>query len=190
MSWLTDIFSRRPKLSQNQAIDFYRSLGFFASQPNNSALLEQFAYEHYGEPYNPDKRFDDVYLLPFDGERVWCGDPECDVCDENQVYAEVLNEWAAIADGLFAPQDIGEKWNSETGPTTVSFRQNGKQYELHPEWHDDYLDLSVLEEINRIVQTSGRSFACFSDVNYAIVFVVTDAQRQQLLDVRNFPFTI
>lgn len=176
--------------SQEDVVRFYRDLGYFngGSLPECAdRLLKQFEHDH-GKPLDPQTGWDDVYLLYYDKENVWADDPECDVCAGNEVYRDVLPKWSLISKGLFHVEDIVETWQSDEGPITLAFRWNGKRCTVHPRFLDDYLDLSILAEINKLLANTGKQFICASDVNFAIVFLLDTEGKRKLSEVRKFPF--
>ena len=96
--------------SQEDVVRFYRELGFFkggALSECADRLLKRFEHDH-GEPLDPRKVWDDVYLLSYYKENVWADDPECDVCAGNEVYRDVLARWSSISKGFFDVEDIEE----------------------------------------------------------------------------------
>jgi hypothetical protein len=180
----------QPAFSREDVVQFYRDLGFFKGESFLECadrLLKRFEHDH-GEPLDPQKVWDDVYLLCNDKENVWASDPECDVCAGNEVYREVLPEWSSISKGFFDVEDIEESWHGDEGPITITFQWNGKRCTLHPNYLNDYLDLSILGQINRLIAGSGNQFVCASDVNFAIVFLLDTEGKRRLAEVRRFPF--
>lgn len=173
-----------------EVVRYYREIGFFGDgdlAECATRLLKRFEADH-GEPFDPRKPWNDVYLLSYDEKRVWTDDPECDVCAENQVYTEVLAEWAKVSDGAFNPTGIEEVWEDEEGPIFVHFILDGHRHTLHPTWDNDWLDLDILASINRIIGKSGKEFVCASDVNFAVVFVLDGETKRRLAAERRFPF--
>lgn len=194
-------FRRMPKRdtveSQSPAIwtaedvvRFYRELGFFEGgdlADGTARLLKRFEEDH-GEPLDPARPWDDVFLLSYDDNRVWADDPECDVCAENKVYTHVLGEWGKISNGGFAPTDIEEVWQDDQGPIDVHFQFDGRRHTLHPAWDNDWLDLGILASINPIIAKTGKEFVCASDGNFAVVFVLDRQSMRRLVIERRFPF--
>ncbi len=179
-----------PVRTTEEIISFYRDLGFFYDgdlADCTARLVKRFEHDH-GKPFDPANPWNDVFLLSYDEKRVWTGDPECDVCAENNVYTEVLAEWAKISDGVFGPTDIEEVWQSEEGPVAVHFTLDGQRHTLHPTWAHDWLDLDILASINRILGKIGKEFVCASDVNFAVVFVLDGESKRRLAAGRRFPF--
>ncbi len=174
------------QMSGEDVVRYYQGLGLLRSKAPDSLLTEY--EEQWSKALDPNKPWDDVYLLSLDRERVWTDDPECDVCAYNRVYSEVIPEWSRLAKDEFNPRDIEERWESETGPITVSFTLNGVRCGIRPEYLDDYLDLSILTQINGLISATGVQFVCASDVNFAIVFAVREETRRKLLKERRFPF--
>jgi hypothetical protein len=172
--------------SREDVIRFYQHLGFFkAVEP---ATVIQRYIDGYGEPPSADNRWDDVFLLAYAEGEVWAEDPEADVCADNEVYSEVLPEWARISQGAFLPDNITEDWESETGPVTVSFDLGGQPASVSPSYQDDWIDLEVLHQINQLIAASGRQFECAVDGNFALVLCLTPDQKRTMQGQRNFPF--
>jgi hypothetical protein len=134
MGWLNRIFTgssgESSARSPDEVLRFYQSLGFFAGADPGEVI--QRYRDDYGEPPNPGKPWDDVFLLGLAKDEVWADDPEADVCAENLVYAEVLPHWASISRGAFAPEGITERWESESGPITLSFELGGQPASVSP----------------------------------------------------------
>jgi O-acetyl-ADP-ribose deacetylase (regulator of RNase III) len=191
------VFQKRAKPSNSpsawtaeEVVRYYREMGFLGDgdlAECTSRLLTRFEEDH-GTPFNPADPWNDVWLLSYDEQRVWTGDPECDVCAENEVYTEVLAEWAKISDGVFSPTEIEEVWEDEEGPISVHFTLDGQRRTLHPTWDNDWLDLDILASINRIIGKSGKEFVCASDVNFAVVFVLDAGSKRRLATERQLPF--
>lgn len=192
MSWFNKLFtggSRSRGGSGNgpeEIVQFYQGLGFFASA-NPAEVLGRYQDEHGGPP-DPAKPWDDVFLLAYSEGGVWADDPEADVCAENQIYTAVLRLWAAVSQGAFVPENIAEHWEGETGPITLRFTLNGETCSLAPSYQDDWLDLAVLQQLNRLIASSGRQFECAVDGNFALVLCLTPEQKVAMQTQRQFPF--
>ncbi len=189
MGWFADLFRGHRRMSPAQVVRFYQELGFLGPERPDE-VLRRFEQE-MGRPLDPVKPWDDAYLLSSDPERVWSDDPECDLSAEGQDYCRALREWSRVSGGVFVPGDIEERWDSETGPIAIDFTLKGVRRSVRPEYLDDYLDLAILTEINRLIAETGRQFACAWDwANFAIVFAVDADARKRLRDVRQFPFLL
>jgi hypothetical protein len=193
MNWLNRILDKPASKieptelnSVEAVIQFYRTLGLFSAIRDES-VIQQFRQSHGRYP-NPTDPWDDVFLLAYAQGDVWTGDPEADVCAENQVYREVLGEWAAISNGAFDPISIREDWETDTGPVQVSFDLAGRPMKISPAYQNDWIDLKVLQQINALIATSGRQFECAADVNFALVLCLTSEQKQKMRLERSFPF--
>lgn len=192
MKWLRKLFRRERRSLPHKGIDpedvvrFYQELGFFAEKQPKS-VVELFCAGHE-RPLDPCRPWDDVFLLRYSDGDVWTDDPEADVGAVNMVYSAVLPEWARISGGAFAPTDIGEHWESDEGPVTLTFQLAGKPEILLPRYLDDWIDLNVLQQINSLMASSGRQFECAMDVNYAVVLCLTREQKRRMQVERGFPF--
>jgi hypothetical protein len=188
MSWLSNPFKsdKRRQGTPEDVVRFYKGLGFFAGAAA-ADVIRQYR-EELGQPPNPAKSWDDAELLSFSENDVWADDQEADVCAGNKIYEEVLPQWAAISRGAFAPSAIAEKWDSEEGPVTVSFQLNGQAVSVLPLYKDDWIDMEILLQINRLIGTSGYQFQCTDLGNMAVVLCLTPAEKEAMKKERDFPF--
>ena len=183
------LFAKRVVLrTPAETIDYYRRLGFY-SRESTGEILTRYRAEWGKEP-PAGKPWDDVFLLRYDEAAVWTGDPEADVCSGNDVYASTLAEWAKITNGAFAPTDIRETWHSDAGPIEISFLQDGRRQTIQPSYQDDWIDLEILAELNRITQASGKRFNCAVDGNFCLVVFLSPETERRLRRERGFPFAL
>jgi hypothetical protein len=181
-----------PMKSLRDIVAFYREFGFFGSDDIDAAIkrIQREYTSSHGESPDPQDRWLDVFLFEFDRDRVWCDDPEADVCQQNNVYTEVIPEWARTSLGCFAPTNIVESWLTESGPVTIRFELDDATHSIRPAYLDDWIDLDVLSQINVLIADSGRRFEYFVDGNYSIVFSITPEERSEMIKVRDFPFAL
>jgi hypothetical protein len=177
-----------PSETPQEIIEYYRKLGYFAGQTTES-VLSTFR-EEWGKEPTTGQPFDDVWLLRYDARKIWADDPEADVCEANQVYMDVLAKWGKITDGVFSPTEIEEKWESETGPIEVSFILDGKRRAIHPKYQDDWIDLEVLTELNRILEPTGRRYNCALDGNFCLLLFLDPQTEKKIRKERRFPFAL
>jgi hypothetical protein len=189
MNWFSKIFKGYGSGNENSPEDvvrFYQLLGFFAGA-DPAGVVQLYTNDH-GEPPSPGNKWDDMFLLAYSDGDVWSQDPEADVCAENEVYSEVLAEWACISHGTFTPVGITEHWQSETGPVKLNFQLNGQPVSISPSYQDDWIDLDVLRQINALILPSGRQFECAVDGNFSLVLCLTLDQKRTMKKHRRFPF--
>jgi len=172
--------------SPEDVVRFYQRLGFFTGADPRS-IVQRYTEAHRHPP-DTSEPWDDAYLLADAESDVWYGDPEADVCSETHVYCEVLLEWAGISRGTFAPTDITEHWESETGPVTVTFQHDGRFVSISPKYDNDWMDMEVLRQINALIAPSERQFECAVDANFAVVLSLTPEQKKAMQTERRFPF--
>lgn len=178
-----------------RSVKYFRSLGFFAehtglSDEQLAAHLTDAAKERHGV-INPGDELADLMLLSLDQQRVWWEDTEADVCAENKVYAETLRAWSAISRGTFAPENIVETWKTERGPVLVEFNFKGKPAALHPSYMDDYIDINILQSVNRLVVDTGIQFrlhAIFDQT--AFIVALTLDEKKKLEKERGWRFVL
>jgi len=176
-----------------KAVAFYRELGFFTAfgTMSHEECAQKLLLAHRSE-WDVDlvsgDAYEDAVLLSYDGKRAWFEDTECDVCQENHTYQDVLADWAHVSRGAFRPTLVEEKWESERGPIEVSFTQDGNRRTLMPKWNEDYLDLSILTAINKIISPSGKAFCCLGIDQSALVVVLTPEERARIERERGWAF--
>ena len=122
----------------------------------------------------------DMIVLAVDKTRVWAGDP-VRVYRGADAYVETLHEWAAISRGALAPEDITETWRSDDGPVEITFTLGGARHLLvHLDGHDDYLNMGIIREINRLIEPSGYRFtiADASGLSQQVIVLTSDEQAQ------------
>ena len=101
----------------------------------------------------------DMLLLLGDRRRVWWRDLEGVFAGE-EAYVATLNEWVAISRGAFAPEEVVERWHSADGPADIEFTLGGRRHRVaHPNLRDDFLNIAIVSEINRLIGHSGYHFA-------------------------------
>jgi hypothetical protein len=162
----------------------YRESGFLAGLSESDEQLARRV-----KPTDPGSPHDHLDVLGLDLDRVWWEDIEMDMFPEARPYASALERWAAISGGALRPEGIEETWaDEEEGPVTVSFGQAGRRVELHPKWIDDWLDLDVLHDLNRLIAPSGHRFAQGHTYGQdAFVLCVTPPEQKRLNGL-GFPF--
>jgi hypothetical protein len=179
--------SKLPRLKNpEEVIRFYQQIGFFI-EDDPEIIVQKYA-DDYGAFPDPDKPWDDVFMLAHSTHNVWADDPEADVCAENLVYSKVVPEWANISGGAFPLNRVEEQWESKSGPITLRLYLNDKTAIVKPNYQDDWIDLEILQQINGIIAASGRQFECAVDGNFSLVLCLTAQQRKTLKEHRQFPF--
>lgn len=177
-----------------EALAFYRNLGFMPEHEGKSddevfetvkARLER----DWGDSLaGADGASLELFLAESMPSRIWWRDTEADVFMDNHVYEEVLGEWARISNGAFQPENITEHWDSEQGPLRITFDLDGQPRELHPAVQDDWLDMNIVAEINRMIESTGRRFAMHVPDQTAVLMCVTPDERRRLENERGWSF--
>ncbi len=201
MSWLRRLLGADRGTTPNVArlsfgsvadfVRFYQQFGFFAG--SDAAILGPQLFEEYrrgpggGGPPDLSNPWTDFEFLSHDRSRVWCEDPEADVGEGSTVYESILPEWAAVSMGIFQPEEIKESWDGPRGPLTVSFRLNGQLETIHPVFRNDWIDLTVLEQISALLGAQERAFEYAQTGNVAYVFTLCSGERDEIIKQRNLP---
>jgi hypothetical protein len=163
-----------------------RDIGLFRGQAaltdaDLGAYVQEELDAEWGE-IPEDDPYIEVLVAALDRDRVWWRDLEADAFEGNDVYVEVLQEWAQISGGSFKPESIEETWESEDGPVTVRFLDGGKPVELHPSYDDGWIDPGIVIPINELLADSGLRFEFLQAFDQtAFVMALEDREREALL---------
>lgn len=174
---------------------FWRGLGFFEkmkdlSDPEFAGRLQEMAGKDIAVPFNKRDEYTEISILMLDPDRFWFEDTEADVCMENKVYVRILSEWAKISRGAFNPQELHELWHSDKGPIEVHFKIKGQSHTLRPEYNDDWFDLPILIEVNKIIKDSGTMFYVYVPDQCAGVIALTKEEHALVKKERKIKFDI
>ena len=123
-----------------------------------------------------------------DTDRTWWHDLEADVVDENQVYVSTIGDWAAISVGDFVPSEVAETWSTDSGPVTVAFSLDGQAHELHPAYLEDWIDPTIVGQINDLIASSGRRFEIVKAFDQTAFVVALTKDEREALETRGWCF--
>ena len=175
-----------------QAVGFYRGLGFFASEAgfSNSELAHRLFEEHrdeWGEPVPPPVSLPplgDILVMSKDVTRTLWLDLECGALPGNNVYADVVQQLAAISLGTFAPTKIDERWAEDGSAVTVSFYLDGVTREIKARGRGDWFDATAIAAVNELLGAAPRRFCALSPGDQTIVIVSLTAEDRSALASR------
>ena len=170
-----------------------RDIGLFAdfqglSDQELAEQLEAALSEEWGEQIPEDDPLFELFVAALDRTRVWWGDLEADVADGNDVYASVLDEWAAVSVDSFQPDQIEETWESDAGPVTVRFTLDGEEVELAPEYLEDWVDPRIITPINERIAPTGRQFTVVQAFDQTAFLMALDQAERAALEARGWCF--
>lgn len=166
-----------------------RGLGLFANRASldDEALVAEVRAgisEAWGEIDAGDadlQPFLDLIVAEQDHDRVWWRDLEADVADGNAVYAATIEELAAISVGALQVDGVEERWEAPDRAPTIALTIDGAVREIRPAWIEDWIDPSILVDLNAAIADSGRRFESYKAFDQtAFVMALTDAERQAL----------
>jgi hypothetical protein len=196
---LRDLALRDPRAWLITSVRYFQTFGFYADHLNltDDALVDairEAVHRHWDGPLPPetvarDTHQADMVLLLGDESRVWWRDLE-GVFASEKAYVTTLTEWAAISRGAFAPQGVVERWHSEDGPADIEFMLGGRRHRVsHPNIRDDYLNITIISDINRLIADSGFHFAVCDNLGLPNwVVALTDAEEIRLSRERGWSF--
>jgi hypothetical protein len=175
-----------------ESVRALRSIGFFADRTGNDtdvaeALVDEYRASWGGDP-DDDEALLDLDLLRFDPDRVWWEDTEADVLPGNEAYVEAIRGWAAISRGALHPEAVSETWDSPTGPVRIRLSQHGRAHEVVARYLDDYLDVGVLDGLNRVIADSPYRFRMHAAFDQTAFVIACDERERRLLEERGWSF--
>jgi hypothetical protein len=178
---------------------YFQTLGFYTEHldlPNDLLLdtIKEAVRWHWDGPLPPeevasDMQLADMILLLGDRSRVWWRDLEGVFAGED-AYVTTLTEWATISRGAFAPEQIIERWHSDDGPADIDFMLGSQRYRVaHPNLRDDFLNIAILSDINRLIGDSGYHFAVCDNLGMPNwVVALTREEEDRLRHDRGWSF--
>ncbi len=177
-----------------EAVRALRPLGFFADRSGTDqdvavALLDDYRAS-WGRDPALDEQLLDLELLRFDPQRAWWEDTEADVGPVNEAYVEALRGLAAISRGALRPVGITETWESPIGPVRIRLSQEGRDHEIVARYLDDYLDMGILDGLNRVVTASPYRFRMYAPFDQTAFVIACDEPERRLLEERGWSFAI
>lgn len=177
-------------------ISVLRKCGFFEEFDNltdkevfnklHSKRIKEYS-EMMEKPYDPGMNIDEFDLANLDKHKMIYIDLECDVGAGNNVYKDVINLFSMISKGTFNPENIEEKWQSNSGPIKVEFKFNNEIVKFEPKYSDDWLDSKIFEVcINQIKTKNIRIIECLGESKYGygqcIAFMRLTETEQKILE--------
>ncbi len=181
----------------NNHLSILRRAGFFTQFGNlkDDELLEALYQirkkeytEIFGLDYEPGKTYDDLGLASQDKTKMLDIDLEADVCEENEVYSNLLDAFTEISNGQFVATDIVETWRSSEGPISVSFKCNGQKINYDPAYNEDWIDGTFFNVICKEMARGGSEqfYLCFGpDEEWAgqnVIYIRLTPEEKALLE--------
>jgi hypothetical protein len=156
--------------------------------PDDALLdaIRQAVRWHWDGPLPPqevarDMQLADMIVLLGDRRRVWWRDLEGVFAGED-FYVTSLTEWSAISRGAFRPTQIIERWHSDEGPADIEFMLGSQRYRVaHPNLRDDFLNIAIISDINRLIGESGYHFAVCDNLGMPNWVVALTREEEDLL---------
>ncbi len=147
-------------------------------------------YLEFADPmFEPTMEHLDPYLLRWDTSRTWSETEVDSVGRNNQDYVRAFERWSKISRGAFLPQDLKETWETDSESVLIEFTVNGTRHRIEPEYFEEYIDLEILVEINRLIAETGYQFeVCELSPDTKLVIVLTLAEKERIERERRFEF--
>jgi hypothetical protein len=145
-------------------IEYYRKFGFFKGVSTEEALLHMLdkaikedITNVFWEELTKDMDIKelDFCLLFFDEKRYFASS----WLKGDGAFKEIIEGLAKISSGVFKPEKITEKWESDDGPIRIEFVHEGKKVVIEAEWQTkEWPDIEILKRINPLIASKGYAF--------------------------------
>jgi hypothetical protein len=168
-------------------VKFFRSMGFFSScvamtDVELATRLDFMQAKKWRSGFDPNRPTFELEVLKWDAQRVWWDDTEVDAGEGNDVYVELLQDWGKISRGAFEPRDVAECWDAPEGPIYVSFMLGGRACDIAPRYLEDYFDVGVIGQINRLIDGEGMAFQVYEAFDQTAFVIVLDESEKGVLE--------
>jgi hypothetical protein len=186
---LKELMQREPDAWLRQTMQYFREFGFLTitDEEAKTAMLRGWdAIIPADASDNP--QYADLFLLAECRAPVWWGDLER-IYPDTSGYADLLREWAAIARGAFAPDDIEEIWAADQKSAEVAFTHHGVRRRFtHSERNGDFVDMAIVKLINELIKDTPHQFEICDMGMPNFVLVLTAPEKTRLKRERSWRF--
>ena len=176
-----------------QTVTALRRIGFFDTWPGSdaeiAAELDDRRRATTGAPFDPTDVWSELELAAEDTARVWWRDTESDVAPDTQAYVTAIGEWAAISQGALVLEQVEEQWDQPAAQVRILVRLDGVTHELISRIVDDYLDVSLVDQLNVLLADRGVAFQQVTTGDQTAYLLAVTPEQQQALSERGWPFT-
>lgn len=192
-AWLTQAVRFYQPLGFLKTVQIYRDGSYATSTPSseNEAItaMASALREEHGDEFDTTSRFADLHLLKLDPDRIWWEDLEADVCAENLVYTETVQDLAHISRGVLAMSNIRETWAGDEGPVTLEFTNKGQVHRMNPEYKEDWIDPKFFTYIAGLFANTPYRLCAFDTQGQDVCLtVLTELERKTILQERDLKF--
>lgn len=97
-------------------------------------------------------------IAAIDRQRAWFEDTEDERWSDGEGYVEFLGELAGISGGAFDPEEITSESEPDGKAARLHFRHKGSGHDIRVKTEDDWMDLDVIDGVNRAIRDSGIQF--------------------------------
>lgn len=162
-----------------QAVLYFRQLGFYQEHKDVAdddlvKRIKNLRRHEDGEKLAHNTRL--LLILAEDKKRVWYCDTEI-----HQEFEKLLKAWGAISCGEFLPENIVETRSKNDDVIHIRFRHKNQPMEILANDYVEWIDISILEEINETIKSSGIQFCdIITDTQEACIVSLTASQKMHL----------
>ncbi|OGI40056.1 MAG: hypothetical protein A2140_09650 [Candidatus Muproteobacteria bacterium RBG_16_62_13] len=183
----------------NQRVDVFLKLGLLGKdgdreprkivQTISRKYIEEWGMEfHKDERNKKDSLHADLKVLEYGGANIWWKDTEADVLKGNATYVKTLKELSTISNGVFSPSNITESWKTDEGPIEITFQLNNKNLKIVPKYLEDYLDMNVLKQINKMLSNTDNRYEMVAAFDQSAVVLWINSETKAALIRRGWGF--
>ncbi len=99
----------------------------------------------------------------------------------------MLQALAHVSQGLFTPQNIEERWPKSRGPVEITFTFQRESYQyVHEDSYHDYIQLSVVPFVNKLVADTGYLFYMSYDFRLEYFIMLNQQEYDKLTQERGW----
>jgi len=175
-----------------QTVTALRRIGFFATWPGSdaevAAELDDRRRATTGAPFDPTDVWSELELAAEDTARVWWCDTESEVTPGAQAYVTAIGQWAAISQGALVPEQVEEAWDQPAGQVRIGVRLDGVTHQLVAHVIDDYLDVSLIDQLNELLADRGVAFQQLTTGDQTAYLLAVSPEQHHALNERRWPF--
>jgi hypothetical protein len=184
-----DFFSQFGSINDTALISTLLTLEERAGDKRLQQIIKDVTAPDYAEvtrrfPYR--ELVNELELMSLDRQRVWVGQIRCAASEGS--YSELLEQWARISRGVFAPEVITERWLTDRGQVDIGFTLRRARHYLHARIREGMFDIDILHQINRLIAPRAYQF-CHALIDQTLyTFVLSGAEQYKLGLAMNWTF--
>lgn len=163
-------------------VPLLRSIGFFAEERamSDNELTDRIMREIS----NTTAHFDYYFYFPQlvavrDESRVYYAEYHTDDVLSEEGYRLLFSKFSRISRGTFQPESVRAIIDEERKTTTLSFDHAGQPHKIELEYHDNWMDPTLIEKLNSVIADSGYQF--WTVGSEGLFLIVANEEEREVL---------